>query len=102
MNNQEILLKITFKPNEYLSYEKFVKYAIKDYMPIGTALGLMQYTCVSYPNPNTGTSIVFKLDGAKIHKSLALFNLYVSPTQLMAYGKSEEEFYNDWKRVHKK
>lgn len=100
MNN--VMYDFSINPQKYLSYEKFVKYAIQDYRPASSVLGLYQFTAVSYPSPKFGQAIIFKIDGAKVHKKLNCAYLMVSPIQLEAYGKTKEEFYEDWKACHKK
>ena len=65
MNN--VMIDFSINPQKYVSYEKIVKYAIQEYRPASSVLGLYQFTAVSYPSPKLGQAIVFKIDGAKVH-----------------------------------
>lgn len=89
-------------PQKYMSYRKFVKCAIKDYRQVGYTSGHWKLGAVSYPSSNPDEVIVFKIDGAKIHKKMKDVYQLVAPFHLAAYGKTKEEFYDDWKNCHEK
>ena len=95
-------MDFTFYPNKYMSYEKFVKCAIKDYRPITLTEGIMQFAVLSYPSCHLNQSIVFKIDGSKVHKKMKDCYHLISMDQLFAYDKTREEFWDDWHAYHNK
>lgn len=101
-DSNNIAFDFLYNPQNYLPYKKFVKLAIKDYRPQSLVSGLYQMTVVGFPCSSPNDVMVFKIDGAEIHKNLSYGYLFVSPTHLSAYGKTAEEFYSDWKDCHYK
>ena len=99
---KHLMIDYLLNPQNYLSYEKFVKYAIKDSRPSNSLTGMNQLTAVCYPSPNLGRVTVFKIDGGRVHKKMKFAYQMVSPLQLAAYGKTKEEFYDDWKACHER
>ena len=101
MNPQiELNMDFAMNPKKYLSYEKFVKVAIKDYRPEGATQGLLNCAVQGFPSCKKGQSMVFKGDGVHIHKKLADRYVLVSPLVLEAYGKTPIEFWEDWNKLH--
>lgn len=99
---KDIMLDFMFNPQNYLSYTEFVKCAIRDTRPRINVSGLNSLAVVSYPHLNPNTAIIFKIDGAKIHKQLADGYIFVSPSHLSAYDKTPSEFWADWQAKHYK
>ncbi len=99
---KDITLDFMFKPQNYLSYRKFVKYAIRDMRPVNCVSGANSLAVVSYPHLDPNNAIIFKIDGAKVHKQLADCYIFVSPSHLFAYEKTPSEFLADWQAEHYK
>lgn len=89
----EMLLDFSLNPQNYMSYEQFVSNAILCIEP-GSAIP----TQVS--RPFMGSTIIFKIDGADIHPSLASTYTHVVHWMLAKYGKTDTEFYADWVKEH--
>ena len=102
MKNKELILDIICNPQNYLSYKNFIKYSTRTlHSKHGySAFGEMVVACYPFPLPDT--TLVFEIEGTKFHKNLKDIKLYVSPLQLCAYGKTKDEFYDDWYRTHYK
>ena len=93
-------LSAYFHPDRYISYDRFVKKAIKDYRPTSQVFGLMQFAVQCFPCAMKGNAQIFKIDGGYLHKKLADRYIMLSPSMLEAYGKTPEEFMLDWKKCH--
>lgn len=91
---------VAFHPDRYISYDRFVKKAIKDYRPTSQVFGLMQFAVQCFPCAMKGNAQIFKIDGGYLHKKLADRYIMLSPSMLEAYGKTPEEFMLDWKKCH--
>ena len=102
MDNINIVSDFVFNPQKYISYNKLVNVAIKDYRPASMVGGLMSYAVQPYPSERLGQAIIFKEDGAKVHKKLSDSYIMVAPTMLQAYNKSASEFWDDWNNQHKR
>lgn len=100
MNKMELNMDFIENPAKYLSYEKMVKAAIKDFRPEKTVTGLYGFAVQAYPSFIKGQAMVFKIDGACIHKKLSDVYVLVSPIILEGYKKTAIEFLNDWNRQH--
>lgn len=93
----EIQADFTFNPTKYLSYEKMVKKSMKDERPFDP---LIAFARVQYPSEKKGIATIFKIDGDLVHKKVSDVYIHISPTLLDSYGKTPEEFLQDWKKAH--
>ena len=96
----DLAADVAFHPDRYISYDRFVKKAIKDYRPTSQVFGLMQFAVQCFPCAMKGNAQIFKIDGGYLHKKLADRYIMLSPSMLEAYGKTPEEFMLDWKKCH--
>lgn len=99
---KDIMIDFMFNPQNYLSYNEFVKYAIRDLRPVESVSGANSIAVLSYPHLDPNNAIVFKIDGAMIHKQLADGYIFVSPSHLFAYKKTSSDFWADWQAEHYK
>lgn len=102
MNNDFVFFEnggdFVFEPQKFMSYEKMVKLAIKDTRPFRP---MLMTAMVMYKSDIAGRVTIFKIDGAKIRKKLSDRYVMISPITLEAYGKTPEEFLEDWNKAHK-
>ena len=97
-----VLDDFTSTPEKYLSYSQLVKNAVRDIRPRDSHTHHGIEARINFPYMDPNYSIVFKIDGAKIHTEIAFINLFISEKLLKAYGKTPEEFFYDWKKMHYK
>lgn len=93
----QLNMEITFTPQLFISYEKFVEKCVKDSRQ---ELSFEDMMMVTFQNPD-GQLMVFKIDGADIDKRVSDRNFYVSYFMLKAYDKTPSQFLDDWKKCHK-
>ncbi|MBP3595737.1 MAG: hypothetical protein J6J44_14570 [Lachnospiraceae bacterium] len=101
-NRKKIYTDVIFNPQNYLSYNDFIQYAEKSLQPRQKYSGIARFAVVCYPHPLPDTTLIFVIDGGKFHKKLKHRNICLSPMHLLAYGKTEEEFFDDWQKAHNK
>lgn len=102
MNKEKIACNFIINPQKYITYENFVKYALKDYRPSSDITNVTRVARIHFSNTNLNNALIFKIDGGKVHKKLADIYIHISPLQLQAYGKTPAEFYADWEKAHGK
>lgn len=100
--NINVFNDFTQNPLKYLSYNQVVRYAIQDVRPRESHLINGQEARISFPHMNPKYSIIFKIDGAKVHPGISSIFFHISADFLEKYGKSPEEFYFDWRSKHYK
>lgn len=100
MNKEKIACNFVINPQKYITYENLVKYALKDYRPCSDITDISNMTRIHFFNPSLNNAVIFKIDGAKVHKKLADIYIHISPLQLQAYRKTPAAFYADWEKAH--